>query len=85
MCRSNTTSLFSVLGATYASVLFLGIRNATNVQPLVAVERTIFYRERAAGMYSAIPYAIAQVSARSSETTHWAPNVQFLLENSRFR
>jgi len=27
----------------------------------VAIERTVFYRERAAGMYSAIPYALAQV------------------------
>jgi hypothetical protein len=31
------------------------------VQPVVAIERTIFYRERAAGMYAAVPYAIAQV------------------------
>ncbi|KAK4837594.1 hypothetical protein QYF36_006786 [Acer negundo] len=32
-------------------------------QPVVALERTIFCRERAAGMYSAIalPYALAQV------------------------
>uniref|UniRef100_A0A453F0X3 ABC transporter domain-containing protein n=1 Tax=Aegilops tauschii subsp. strangulata TaxID=200361 RepID=A0A453F0X3_AEGTS len=28
---------------------------------LVAVERTVFYRERAAGMYSAFPYAFGQV------------------------
>ncbi|CAL0308772.1 unnamed protein product [Lupinus luteus] len=35
--------------------------NSASVQPVVAVERTVFYRERAAGMYSALPYAIAQV------------------------
>ncbi|KAL0415301.1 UNVERIFIED_CONTAM: Pleiotropic drug resistance protein 1 [Sesamum latifolium] len=46
----------------YASVLFLGIQNYVSVQPVVAVERTVFYRERAAGMYSSLPYAIAQVA-----------------------
>lgn len=51
-----------VIGAMYASVVFLGINNCSTVQPIVAVERTVFYRERAAGMYSALPYALAQVS-----------------------
>jgi len=46
----------------YTAVLFLGVQNAASVQPVVAVERTVFYRERAAGMYSALPYAFAQVS-----------------------
>ena len=45
----------------YAAVLFVGICNCGTVQPVVAVERTVFYRERAAGMYSALPYAISQV------------------------
>ncbi|XVF24879.1 hypothetical protein REPUB_Repub13aG0165400 [Reevesia pubescens] len=53
--------LANAIGSMYASVLFLGIQNAASVQPVVAVERTVFYRERAAGMYSAMPYAIAQV------------------------
>ncbi|KAK1562718.1 hypothetical protein Q3G72_016126 [Acer saccharum] len=34
--------------------------NAMAMQPVVSVERTVFYRERAAGMYSALPYAFAQ-------------------------
>ncbi|KAJ6427481.1 hypothetical protein OIU84_022975 [Salix udensis] len=50
-----------IIGAMYASVLFIGINNCSTVQPVVAVERTVFYREKAAGMYSALPYAIAQV------------------------
>ncbi|CAK9224005.1 unnamed protein product [Sphagnum troendelagicum] len=54
-------NLFSVMGSMYGAVLFLGVNNASTVQPVVAIERTIFYRERAAGMYSAIPYAMAQV------------------------
>ncbi|URE29728.1 Pleiotropic drug resistance protein [Musa troglodytarum] len=45
----------------YAAVLFVGVNNCSTVQPLVAIERTVFYRERAAGMYSALPYAMAQV------------------------
>ncbi|PPS12324.1 hypothetical protein GOBAR_AA08332 [Gossypium barbadense] len=53
--------LANAMGSMYAAVLFLGIQNAASVQPVVAVERTVFYREKAAGMYSAMPYAIAQV------------------------
>ena len=49
------------MGSMYNSVLFLGIQNASSVQPVVAIERTVFYREKAAGMYSALPYAFAQV------------------------
>ena len=50
------------MGSMYAAVLFIGVQNATSVQPVVAIERTVFYRERAAGMYSALPYAFAQVT-----------------------
>jgi hypothetical protein len=50
------------MGASYAAAIFLGINNAGTVQPVVAIERTVFYRERGAGMYSAIPYALAQAS-----------------------
>ncbi|XP_061343409.1 pleiotropic drug resistance protein 1-like isoform X2 [Gastrolobium bilobum] len=53
--------LFNAMGSMYAAVLFIGIKNAGAVQPIVAIERTVFYRERAAGMYSALPYAFAQV------------------------
>ncbi|KAL8123018.1 pleiotropic drug resistance protein 1-like [Apium graveolens] len=53
--------LSNAMGSMYAACLFLGIENAMAVQPVVAVERTVFYRERAAGMYSALPYAVGQV------------------------
>lgn len=52
--------LLNLLGAIYAAVIFLGSINTSSVQAIVAVERTVFYRERAAGMYSALPYALAQ-------------------------
>ncbi|GAB2293479.1 transcription factor [Dionaea muscipula] len=45
----------------YSSVLFVGFCNCSTVQPVIAIERAVFYRERAAGLYSALPYAIAQV------------------------
>ena len=61
MFRGNSTDLNMVIGALYVSVIFLGINNCQTVQPVVAIERTVFYREKAAGMYSALPYAIAQV------------------------
>ncbi|EFJ21485.1 hypothetical protein SELMODRAFT_443490 [Selaginella moellendorffii] len=59
--RSREQDLFNLMGSIYAAVLFLGVSNASGVQPVVAVERTVYYRERAAGMYSPLPYAFAQV------------------------
>uniref|UniRef100_A0A6N2N7D7 ABC transporter domain-containing protein n=1 Tax=Salix viminalis TaxID=40686 RepID=A0A6N2N7D7_SALVM len=59
--RENVQELFNAMGSMYAAVLFIGITNATAVQPVVSVERFVSYRERAAGMYSALPFAFAQV------------------------
>ena len=55
----------NALGSMYTAVLFLGVQNSSSVQPVVAVERTVFYREKAAGMYSALPYAFSQVTHMS--------------------
>ncbi|CAI9780165.1 unnamed protein product [Fraxinus pennsylvanica] len=52
--------LLNLLGATCAAVLLLGATNASAVQSVVAIERTVFYRERAAGMYLELSYAFAQ-------------------------
>ncbi|KAL0323901.1 UNVERIFIED_CONTAM: Pleiotropic drug resistance protein 1 [Sesamum calycinum] len=60
--RKKKQDLFNAMGSMYAAVLFLGVQNATSVQPVVAIERTVFYRERAAGMYSALPYAFGQAA-----------------------
>jgi hypothetical protein len=59
--RKTQQGLLNLLGAMYSAVLFLGATNCTSVQPVVSIERTVFYRERAAGMYSALPYAFGQV------------------------
>ncbi|XP_031399616.1 ABC transporter G family member 31 [Punica granatum] len=58
--RESTQDLFVVMGALYSACMFLGVSNASSVQPIVSIERTVFYREKAAGMYSPIPYALAQ-------------------------
>ncbi|KAL0715388.1 hypothetical protein Bca4012_064710 [Brassica carinata] len=54
--------LSNFFGVMYVAILFLGATNAATVQPAIAIERTVFYREKAAGMYLAIPYAISQVA-----------------------
>ncbi|KAH7845456.1 hypothetical protein Vadar_002249 [Vaccinium darrowii] len=59
--RDNQQDIFNAMGSIYTAVLFIGITNATAVQPVVYVERFVSYRERAAGMYSALPFAFAQV------------------------
>ncbi|KAJ0971263.1 hypothetical protein J5N97_019222 [Dioscorea zingiberensis] len=59
---SRRQDLFNAMGALYSAVLFIGVQNSQTVQPVVDVERTVFYREKAAGMYSALPYAFAQVA-----------------------
>ncbi|GER30614.1 pleiotropic drug resistance 12 [Striga asiatica] len=59
--RWNTQQdLFNAMGSMYAAVNFLGFQYGSTVQPVVAIERTVFYREKAAGMYSALPYAFSQ-------------------------
>ncbi|KAL5222637.1 hypothetical protein ABZP36_027350 [Zizania latifolia] len=57
---SSQQDLFNLLGATYAATFFLGAANCITVQPVVSIERAVFYRERAAGMYSSLSYAFAQ-------------------------
>ncbi|XP_022979404.1 pleiotropic drug resistance protein 1-like [Cucurbita maxima] len=59
--RKRQQDLFNAMGSMYTATLFLGVQNAFNVQPVVAVERSVFYRERAAGMYSAFSYAFGMV------------------------
>ncbi|OEL28808.1 ABC transporter G family member 43 [Dichanthelium oligosanthes] len=51
--------LFSLLGATYAAVFFLGAANLLSALPVYSIERTVFYREKAAGMFSPLSYAFA--------------------------
>ncbi|KAL1823861.1 hypothetical protein ACET3Z_010639 [Daucus carota] len=60
--RDNQQDIFNAMGSMYVAVLFIGVTNGGAVQPVVSVERFVSYRERAAGMYSALPFALAQVA-----------------------
>ncbi|DBB05992.1 hypothetical protein WJX82_004698 [Trebouxia sp. C0006] len=55
----NEQQVYNTLGALLTSTLFLGILNSIFVQPVVSAERAVFYRERAAGMYSVGPWYLA--------------------------
>lgn len=62
VCNSkDEQDVFNILGIVYGSALFLGFMNCSILQPVVAMERVVLYREKAAGMYSTMAYAIAQV------------------------
>ncbi|KAH0708800.1 hypothetical protein KY284_010227 [Solanum tuberosum] len=56
-----SSDLTTIIGVMYTAVLFVGINNCSTVQAIVAIGRTVFYREGAAGMYSALAYAMARV------------------------
>ncbi|KAJ4981232.1 hypothetical protein NE237_032069 [Protea cynaroides] len=57
----NQQDLFNIFGSMYAGVIFLGVNNCSSIQPFVAIERTVLYREIFAGMYSSWGYSFAQV------------------------
>ncbi|KAK9032478.1 hypothetical protein V6N11_056740 [Hibiscus sabdariffa] len=59
--RTREQDVFNSMGSMYAAVLFIGFQNTAYVQPVVTVERSVFYRERGARIYSALSYAFAQV------------------------
>ncbi|XP_020224224.1 uncharacterized protein LOC109806261 [Cajanus cajan] len=43
--HSELQDLLNALGSMYISVLFLGVIHSSAVQPVISVERTVFYRE----------------------------------------
>ncbi|KVH92050.1 AAA+ ATPase domain-containing protein [Cynara cardunculus var. scolymus] len=66
--RDSSTDLTTIIGAMYVSVMFAGFNNCVTILPVASLERTVFYRERAAGMYSSLPYAMAQTILAISNT-----------------
>ncbi|CAF2089792.1 unnamed protein product [Brassica napus] len=53
--------IYNSVGAMSIIIGFLGSQSAATVRPVAIAERTVFYRETVAGMYSALPYAFSQV------------------------
>ncbi|KAM2490058.1 hypothetical protein PS1_046976 [Malus domestica] len=41
--RESSSDMTMIIGAMYAAVLFVGVDNCAMVQPIVAIERTVFY------------------------------------------
>jgi ABC-type multidrug transport system permease subunit len=60
--RNHEADIFNAMGSMYVAVLFIRVNNSSSVQPLVEIERIVFYREKAAGMYSTLPYAFSQAT-----------------------
>ncbi|KAI3417297.1 Protein kinase domain-containing protein [Psidium guajava] len=58
---NNQQNLFNVFGSMFIAVVFLGINNCSSVLQYIAMERTVMYRERFAGMYSSWAFSLAQV------------------------
>jgi ABC-type multidrug transport system ATPase subunit len=58
--KTTRNDILTIAGAMFISTMFLGCLNACLVQPVISVERGVFYRERAAGYYAALPYSAAQ-------------------------
>ncbi|KAL4419611.1 hypothetical protein ABPG77_001665 [Micractinium sp. CCAP 211/92] len=59
--RTTATGVLNIAGVLFSSTLFVGISNCLSIQHLVAAQRTVFYRERAAGLYRVMPFALAQL------------------------
>lgn len=53
----------NIMGLIFSMSIFLGMLNCMAVQPVYGAERPVFYRERAARMYSPGPYALASALA----------------------
>lgn len=49
----------NIMGLIFSQAIFLGMFNAMTVQAVIAAERAVFYRERAASMYAPGPYSLA--------------------------
>ena len=72
--RKTQQDIFNYMGSIYAAVLFIGITNATAVQPVVSVERFVSYIEKAVGMYLALPFAFVQNDDHDSlQIIMWLP------------
>ncbi|KAK2076469.1 hypothetical protein QBZ16_000994 [Prototheca wickerhamii] len=56
----STDGVINIAGLLFASTMFLGLSNCMTVQPIADQQRSVMYRERAAGMYGVMPYSFAQ-------------------------
>jgi ABC-type multidrug transport system ATPase subunit/ABC-type multidrug transport system permease subunit len=57
--EASVSTVQNIMGLTFTLTIFQGMFNCMTVQPVMAAERTVFYRERASSYYSAVPYTMA--------------------------
>ncbi len=53
-CRSNEKEVLRIIASQYLAVLILGFANSATIQSVIAIERPVMYRERAAGERSSV-------------------------------
>jgi len=58
--RSTEKAILRIIASQYWAAIIVGFVNSATIQPITAIERPVFYRERAAGFYNTIAYAVAQ-------------------------
>ena len=49
LSRNTEEDVLRIIASQYLACLILGFTNAATVQPVIAIERPVFYRERGAG------------------------------------
>ena len=64
-CRSTEQTILNAMGALFISSTFLAIVQCILVQPIIAMERAVMYRERAAGMYNVMAWYFGLVRVPS--------------------
>uniref|UniRef100_A0A0A9BUD0 ABC-2 type transporter transmembrane domain-containing protein n=1 Tax=Arundo donax TaxID=35708 RepID=A0A0A9BUD0_ARUDO len=77
-------ALLNAMGSMYSAVLFSGILELCFSSASASVQ-TVFYRERAAGMYSALPYAFGQIAVELPYTLVQATVYGISVLNDRVR
>ncbi|KAF8032639.1 hypothetical protein BT93_D1534 [Corymbia citriodora subsp. variegata] len=60
--RRSRRDIVNGVAPLFITITFMGIQSVSLACPVIVTERIVYYRERAAGMYSAFPYAMAQVA-----------------------
>ena len=58
--RETPQGVDRIVALQYVAVIMLGFNNAFTILPVLAIERGVFYRERAAGYYASLAYGLAQ-------------------------
>lgn len=57
--RTTELGVLQVAASQYLAALIIGFVNSATVQPVIAIERTVFHREKAAGTHLLLSYAVS--------------------------